>query len=110
MMKITLKVNGKLCDYFASVTARKCREAYAIKKKVVNALKENSGEYPDELLEEMTGFVVEAFDRQFTAAEYLDGYEGWFFDCQQIIDDIMNNVAEALEEGFPKKTMPQATK
>ncbi len=110
MMKITLKINGERCDYFANVTARKCREAYALKKKIVKTLKENDQDYPEDLLDEMTGFLVEAFDRQFTAQEYLDGYEGWFFDCQQIIDDIMNDVAEALEEGFPKKAMPQTKK
>jgi len=106
-MKITLKLDGKPCDFFAAVTARKGREAYALKRKIVATLKENGGEYPDELLDDMTGFVVSVFDNQFSAQQYLDGYEGWFFDAQQIIDSIMNDVADALNEGFPKKTTPQ---
>jgi N-acetyl-anhydromuramyl-L-alanine amidase AmpD len=104
-MKITLHLNGKSCDFFAAVTARKGREAYALKKKIISTLKENGGEYPDELMDEMTGFVIRAFDNQFTAQQYLDGYEGWFFDAQKIIDAIMNDVAEALAMGFPVKNI-----
>ena len=39
----------------------------------------------------------------------MDGYQGWFFDSLGIIDAVMNNVARALDEGFPaKNTAPQA--
>ena len=41
----------------------------------------------------------------------MDGYQGWFFDSLGIIDAVMNNVARALDEGFPaKNTAPQADK
>lgn len=110
-MKITLQLNGKSCDFFASTTARKGREAYTLKKKIITVLTESGGDYPDDLMDEMTGFVVKAFDNQFTAQEYLDGYQGWFFDAQKIIDAVMNDVAEALSEGFPiKNPQPQTVK
>jgi len=103
-VKITLQIKGKSCDYFASTTARKGREAYTLKKKIVTVLTESGGDYPDDLMDEMTGFVVKAFDNQFTAQEYLDGYQGWFFDAQKIIDAVMNDVADDLAEGFLIKT------
>ena len=107
MMKMKLSIDGKSCEFYAMVTARKGRDAYALKKKLVQTLNDNGGEYTDELMDELTAFVVEAFDRQFTAQQFLDGYEGWFFDVQQIIDAIMNHVTEALAEGFPKNPKPQ---
>ncbi len=112
-MKIKLKIDGKFCEFYASVTARKGRDAYALKKNLVKTLKENQDEngenvYTDELMDDLTAFVVEAFDRQFTAQQFLDGYEGWFFDVQQIVDAIMNHVTEALAEGFPKNPTPQS--
>ena len=106
-MKINLTIDGKACEYYASVTARKGRDAYTLKQKLVKTLNENGGEYTEELLNDLTGFVVEAFDRQFTAQQYLDGYEGWFFDVVEIVNAIMNDVAEALAEGFPKNPKPQ---
>lgn len=110
-MKMTLVIDGKSCEYYADITARKGREAYTLKKKIVKALAEAKGmDYPEELLDEMTAFVVKAFDNQFSAQQYMDGYQGWFLDSQTIIDDIMNDVAEALEEGFPKKKKPQTAK
>lgn len=109
-MKITLVLNEKSCDFFADITARKSREAYELKAKIVKTINENSGEYPEELLDEMTAFVVKAFDNQFDAQEYLDGYKGWFFDSMELINSIMNNVLEALAEGFPKKPKPQTVK
>jgi len=102
-MKIILVIDNKPCEFYASVTARKGRDAYALKKKIVASLTENNSEYTSEIMDDMTAFVVEAFDRQFTAQQFLDGYQGWFFDCQQIIDAIMNDVTEALNQGFPPK-------
>ena len=110
-MKITLIIDGKSCDFYATVTARKGREAYALKKQIVQELKESGGDYSDELMDRMAEFVVNAFDRQFTAQQFMDGYQGWFFDSLGIIDAVMNNVARALDEGFPaKNTAPQADK
>lgn len=112
MMKIKLQIDEKACEFFARVTARKGREAYLIKQKLLKSLAENKNDdgesrYTEEIMDDLTGFVVEVFDRQFTAQEFLDGYEGWFFDVVKFVDLIMNNVAEALAEGFPKNPMPQ---
>ncbi len=112
MMKMKLHIDGKACEFYSRVTARKGRDAYTLKKKLVQSLKENKDEnggevYTEEILDDLTGFVVEAFDRQFTAQQLLDGYEGWFLDLVSIVDAIMNDVAEALAEGFPKNPTPQ---
>lgn len=111
-MKINLTIEGKACEFFSRVTARKGRDAYLLKQKLVKTLmqnKDDNGEsvYTEEIMDDLTGFVVEAFDRQFTAQQLLDGYEGWFFDMVHIVDAIMNDVAEALAEGFPKNPTPQ---
>ena len=42
-MKITLIIDGKSCDFYATVTARKGREAYTLKKQIVQELKESGG-------------------------------------------------------------------
>jgi hypothetical protein len=112
MMKIKLQIDGRACEFYASVTARKGRDAYFLKQKLIQTLRENKSEsgeslYTEEITDDLTGFVVEAFDRQFTAQQLLDGYEGWFFDMVSIVDAIMNDVAEALAEGFPKNPTPQ---
>ena len=103
-MKITLKLGGGERVVLSSPTARKTRDAYFHRERIRERLREGgeSSKFDEGTTDAMLQWVVEAFDRQFTADEFLDGYQGWFFDILSMMDDMLAGVAGELDAGFPK--------
>lgn len=101
-MKITLKIGGEERVYLSSPTARKTRDAYFNREKIREHLQADGSRFDEGTTDEMLRWVVDAFDRQFTADDFLDGYQGWFFDIISMMDDMLAGVAGELDAGFPK--------
>lgn len=103
-MKITLMVGGAERIFLAAPTARKTRDAYFLREKIREKMR-NRGDaagFDEETTDEMLRWVVDVFDRQFTADEFLDGYAGWFFDILNMMDVMLASVTEEMHSGFPR--------
>ncbi len=101
-MKLTLLLNGKEKEYFPRITARKTRTAYEERAKIDAALTDIGHVFKPQELDDMLKWVVELFDGQFTADEFLDGYQGSIFDIAGMMSAVFELVVSATA-AFPKR-------
>jgi len=104
-MKITLHIDEKEREFHTTPTARSTRTAYETRTKISAELRarieeKKQGLYTPEIMDEMTSWVVQAWNNQFTADQYLDGYRGPFTDAVDMMDAQIEMIAEGMVE-FP---------
>lgn len=102
-MKIKLTIGGKQREFYSGITARKVRTAYTERAKVDAALADENHVFDDKEFDGLVQWAVESFDRQFTADEFLDGYEGSIFDVAGMMSSTFDAIVNASAE-FPKPT------
>lgn len=107
-MKITLNLNGKDRDYYADITAGKCRKAYNLKRKMRAEAENENTMFTESLLDDIEAFTAEAFEHQFTVQELQDGYRGSVFDLMAFVNCVIEGLIDALNEGFPKNAKAPA--
>lgn len=103
-MKITLRIDGQERVFLSCCTARKTRDAYFNREKVREKVKTGgaAAQFDEDTTDEMLRWVVDVFDRQFTADQFLDGYAGWFFDIIAMMDEMLEGVMDELTSDFPR--------
>ncbi len=84
------------------VTARKARTAYEERAKVDTIINDQTHVFEPHELDGLVQWTVEAFDNQFTADEFLDGYEGSIFEVAGMMSATFDVVVNASAE-FPKQ-------
>ncbi len=106
MIQLTLRLNGKDKHFTADgLTMRASVTAY----KLLAKMDETPGEYPPEMIDELTGFVVQVFGEKFTVDDLLDGCKDSFF---RVVPGMLRAVVLGVNEAirsFPENPMPAAT-
>lgn len=102
IQKITLTIGGQEKTFQRPVTARMCRTAYEARMGYINAMAEAKDAITPKMMDNLVGWVVEAFGGQFTAAQFWDGYGGSFLEIRSMMDELITATSDAIVE-FPKQ-------
>lgn len=106
IQKITLLIDGQEKTFQKLVTARMCRTAYDARLAYIDSFKKAKDGITPKMIDELTAWIVEAYDGQFTVDQFLDGYPGSFLEIRDMMDEIITAASDAMVE-FPKRT-PEA--
>ncbi len=107
IQKVTLTIDGKEKTFQRIVTARMCRTAFHARMEYVQERIRKHDVITDEMIDKLIDWLVEAYDGQFTADQFLDGYSGSPLEICMMMEELITSVSDAVID-FPKRTPEEA--